>query len=62
MAVAHLGGSSCRVTLSSTHLATPRSRQQPDGREVAMFKVIIWATDGSSAAAQALPYAKGLAG
>jgi nucleotide-binding universal stress UspA family protein len=26
-----------------------------------MFKVIIWATDGSSAAAQALPYAKGLA-
>ena len=26
-----------------------------------MFKVIIWATDGSSAAEQALPYAKGLA-
>ena len=26
-----------------------------------MFKVIIWATDGSSAAAQALPHAKGLA-
>jgi nucleotide-binding universal stress UspA family protein len=26
-----------------------------------MFKVIIWATDGSSRAAQALPYAKGLA-
>jgi nucleotide-binding universal stress UspA family protein len=26
-----------------------------------MFKVIIWATDGSSGAAQALPYAKGLA-
>jgi nucleotide-binding universal stress UspA family protein len=26
-----------------------------------MFKVIIWATDGSKAAGQALPYAKGLA-
>ena len=26
-----------------------------------MFKVIIWATDGSSGAAQALPYAKSLA-
>ena len=26
-----------------------------------MFKAIIWATDGSSAAEQALPYAKGLA-
>jgi nucleotide-binding universal stress UspA family protein len=26
-----------------------------------MFKVIIWATDGSTAAEQALPYAKGLA-
>ena len=26
-----------------------------------MFKVIIWATDGSSGAEQALPYAKGLA-
>jgi hypothetical protein len=26
-----------------------------------MFKVIIWATDGSKAAAKALPYAKGLA-
>ena len=26
-----------------------------------MFKVIMWATDGSSAAAKALPYAKGLA-
>ena len=26
-----------------------------------MFKVIVWATDGSSAAEQALPYAKGLA-
>ena len=26
-----------------------------------MFKVIIWATDGSSAAEQALPYAKSLA-
>ena len=26
-----------------------------------MFKVIIWATDGSSAAEQALPYARGLA-
>ena len=26
-----------------------------------MFKVIIWATDGSSRAEQALPYAKGLA-
>jgi nucleotide-binding universal stress UspA family protein len=26
-----------------------------------MFKVIIWATDGSSAAERALPYAKGLA-
>jgi hypothetical protein len=25
-----------------------------------MFKVIIWATDGSSAAEQALPYAKKL--
>ena len=26
-----------------------------------MFKVIVWATDGSSAAEQSLPYAKGLA-
>jgi nucleotide-binding universal stress UspA family protein len=26
-----------------------------------LFKVIIWATDGSSQAEQALPYAKGLA-
>ena len=26
-----------------------------------MFKMIVWATDGSSAAEQALPYAKGLA-
>jgi hypothetical protein len=26
-----------------------------------MFKVIMWATDGSSGAAQALPFAKGLA-
>ena len=26
-----------------------------------MFKAIIWATDGSKAAEQALPYAKGLA-
>ena len=26
-----------------------------------MFKVIIWATDGSSGAEQALPFAKGLA-
>jgi nucleotide-binding universal stress UspA family protein len=29
--------------------------------EVGMFKTIIWATDGSRAAEQALPYAKGLA-
>jgi nucleotide-binding universal stress UspA family protein len=29
--------------------------------EIGMFKTIIWATDGSSAAEQALPYAKGLA-
>jgi nucleotide-binding universal stress UspA family protein len=36
-------------------------RQQPDGEEIEVFKVIIWATDGSSAAEQALPYAKGLA-
>jgi hypothetical protein len=29
--------------------------------EIGMFKTIIWATDGSRAAEQALPYAKGLA-
>jgi nucleotide-binding universal stress UspA family protein len=29
--------------------------------EVVVFKVIIWATDGSSGAEQALPFAKGLA-
>jgi nucleotide-binding universal stress UspA family protein len=29
--------------------------------EVAVFKTIIWATDGSKAAEQALPYAKALA-
>ena len=27
-------------------------------REVVMFKVIIWATDGSSGAEKALPFAK----
>jgi nucleotide-binding universal stress UspA family protein len=37
------------------------SQQQPDEREVGMFKVIIWATDGSSGAEQALQFAKGLA-
>ena len=30
-------------------------------REVAVFKVIIWATDGSSGAEQALPFARDLA-
>jgi nucleotide-binding universal stress UspA family protein len=29
--------------------------------EIGMFKTIIWATDGSRAAEQSLPYAKGLA-
>jgi len=37
------------------------ARQQPDGKEVGIFKVIIWATDGSSGAEQALPFVKGLA-
>jgi len=39
---------------------TPRTNSL-DGKRVAVFKVIIWATDGSGAAEQALPYAKGLA-
>jgi nucleotide-binding universal stress UspA family protein len=38
---------------------SPRASSRTE--EVGIFKVIIWATDGSSGAEQALPFAKGLA-
>jgi hypothetical protein len=47
---------SSRASVACAKVSTPR-RKECRG----MFKVIIWATDGSSGAQQALQFAKGLA-